>query len=116
MQSPDKDNKELGTKSFIAKCVQNADCAEFPRITNVRGPVKIKKTLIILVDFLDIFKEFNEMDSEGVAFKHGFNYNDFRDELDSIRAEMNRLTFITPPKRQTSLPIHKTARITTKRS
>lgn len=77
----DKDSKPNAEKSFIAKCVQNADCADFPRL-NLFSPEQSDKEFAESRGYLDIYKEFS--DNENLLY-----------ELDSIRKEMNELIFNT---------------------
>lgn len=92
----DKDNKNLHTKSFIAKCTQNADCAEFARIylkTHNQNIQDFNHSR----GFLDIYNELHQI-SQGKPdsmLKNGLTYQNFITELDAVRTEMNRLIFET---------------------
>lgn len=96
----DKDNKDLSNKSFIAKCVQNADSSEFARL-QLHSPRQRKKQFHEARGYLDIYNEFQAL-SEGdpsYILKNGFTYGDFREELDAVRLEMNRFIFSTQQKK-----------------
>ncbi len=96
----DKDNKELSTKSFIAKCVQNADCAEYSRITLKKGS-QDRRAFDDSVKYLDIYNEMKDIakGDSNTPLKNGLTYGDFLKELDSVRTEMNALIFKTHKKK-----------------
>lgn len=76
-----KDAEPNAEKSFIAKCVQNADCADFPRL-NLSSPGQSKRDFKHSRGYLDIYKELSG--NENLVF-----------ELDAVRAEMNELIYKT---------------------
>lgn len=94
----DKDNKDLQTKSLIAKCVQNADCAEFARLL-LKGRAQDSSSFNNSRNYLDIYNEFKKMNDAGLKeLKYGFSFEDFCFELDSLRKEMNEFIYITHKK------------------
>jgi hypothetical protein len=95
-----KDNNKLDSKPLIAKCVQNADSAEFARL-NVLSPAFPKQSDAAFEysrGFLDIYKELKELSEKGNKLKNGFSFEDFVFELDSLRKEMNTLIYQTHKK------------------
>ncbi|MBA3602823.1 MAG: hypothetical protein H0W50_04115 [Parachlamydiaceae bacterium] len=95
-----KDNKNLSTKSFIAKCVQNADCAEYPRIDLKKGS-QDRRAFDDSAKYLDIYNEMKEIakGDRNAVLKHGLTYGDFLKELEFVRTEMNALIFKTHKKK-----------------
>lgn len=94
----DKDNKNLQTKSFIAKCVQNADCAEFARLL-LKDRAQDSSSFNNSRNFLDIYTEFKKMNDAGQeSLKYGFSFEDFCFELDALRKEMNEFIYFTHKK------------------
>ena len=89
-----KDSHDLKNKSLIAKCVQNADCAEYARLWLWSGKQN-SDDFEVSRQYLDIFNEFNQ----GCNFKNNYNKEDFLKELNAIRLEMNRLIYYTHKKR-----------------
>lgn len=88
----DKDKKDLTNKSFIAKCVQNADCAEYARCNKTKA-VQNKKQFDHSRNYLDIYRELAHLaeNDKNYELKNGLTFGDFLLELDAIRTEMNRL-------------------------
>lgn len=94
----DKDNKDLQTKSLIAKCVQNADCAEFARLL-LKDRAQDSSSFDHSRNYLDIYNEFKKISEAGQKeLKYGFSFEDFCFELDSLRKEMNEFIYITHKK------------------
>jgi hypothetical protein len=89
----EKDDRDLGRKSFIAKCVQNADSMEFSRVwlqDSLQDPTEFEKSRV----FLDIYKEFQEFQQNGRELKGG-SFEEFQTELDALRVEMNAFIALT---------------------
>ena len=78
----DKDSNPLEPKSFIAKCVQSADSAEFARFCYDK-PWKADKT--------DIYVEFQALK----ILKGDVTFEDFEKEFNEITNEMNSFTQVT---------------------
>ena len=98
-----KDDPPSANKPIIAKCVQNADCAEFSRLL-LSSPLQSKDSFNNSRTHLDIWKEMNEYAKqnmqpgqriEEVKLKNGFTFKDFAFELDAIRIEMNHFIYKT---------------------
>jgi hypothetical protein len=90
----EKDDRDLGRKSFIAKCVQNADSMEFSRVwlqDSLQDPTEFEKSR----GFLDIYKEFQEIQQSGRELKNGSSFEEFQTELDALRVEMNGFIALT---------------------
>jgi hypothetical protein len=92
-----KDAPPTASKSIIAKCVQNADCAEYARLL-LNAPMQTPDSFNNSRTHLDVWKEMNEYAQqkmrpdqtiEEVKLKNGFTFKDFAFELDAIRIEMN---------------------------
>jgi hypothetical protein len=101
----DKDNLQFKTKCLIAKCVQNADCAEFRPRLYMKSPKQEKSDFDNSRGYLDIFKELNAFAKEKNAanpgqatLKEGRTYAQFEEELDVLRVEMNDFIFSTHKK------------------
>jgi hypothetical protein len=96
----DKDNPNLASKSLIAKCVQNADSAEFARLNvfKIPQPKQSETDFEYSRGFLDIYKELKEIANKR-GLKNGFSFEDFVFELDSLRKEMNMLIYQTHKKK-----------------
>lgn len=77
----DKDSKPNAEKTFIAKCVQNADCVDYPRL-HLSSPEQSKKDFSESRGYLDIYKELSS--NENLVY-----------ELDAARKEMNELIYNT---------------------
>ena len=94
----DKDSKDMLTKPLIAKLVQNADSAEFVRLL-LSGPVQYQRTFRGSERFLDIFTELSQISQDHKGMLKGdHSFQDFHDELEEVRWEMNRLIFQTHKK------------------
>ncbi|NGX42938.1 MAG: hypothetical protein K940chlam7_01227 [Chlamydiae bacterium] len=95
----DKDSKDYEKKSLIAKCVQNADCAEFYRLS-CDSPVQRKASYEHSRDYLDIFQELKELSGENLNhhLKGNATYGDFLEALDAVRYELNLLIYRTHQK------------------
>ncbi len=86
-----KDSDPLtGKKPVIARCVQNADSAEFSRLY-LTGPVQDGADFEKGKEYLDIYKE---LKSRG-TLKDGRTFEQFSVELTAIRKEMNDIIFHT---------------------
>ena len=94
-----KDSDATREKPFIAKLVQNADCAEFARLL-LTGPIQGQSSFQQSEGFLDIYKELSVMagPSHDKPLKNGRTFEDFHDELSALRFEMNELIFKTHSK------------------
>lgn len=96
----DKDNKDLKNKSLLAKCVQNADCAEFQRLY-LKQPVQDAEGFNNSRNYLDIFHDFKDLagqNPDAPLLKNGLTYNNFLTELDFLRKEMNDFIYQTHKK------------------
>lgn len=96
-----KDSDPLGDKPLIAKCVQNADCAEFARIL-MKTNRQEKEGFENSRNYLDIYQELkakatvqNPGDPSEVQLKNGLTFGDFCYELDALREEMNDFIYQT---------------------
>lgn len=96
----DKDNSKLDSKSLIGKCVQNADSAEFARLTGFMPafPRQSDDDFEKSRGYLDIYKELKELVDSGKELKNGLSFENFIFELDSVRKEMNALIYQTHKK------------------
>lgn len=75
-------------KSLMAKLVQNADCVEAGRFGPYRPPLDIL-TFHSSQRYLDIFQELSRIaETTGGKLKGGLTFDDFENELDVIRWEM----------------------------
>jgi len=106
-----KDAPPTSSKPIVAKCVQNADCAEFSRLL-LQTPMQTKDSFNDSRAHLDIWKEMNEYAKqkmqpdqtiEEVKLKNGFTFKDFAFELDAIRVEMNHFIYKTRTKNKREL-------------
>ncbi len=85
-----KDSDPLTTKkSLIARCVQNADSAEFARLLLSSGR-QAPDSFESSKEFLDIYRELKTKE-----LKDGRSFKNFVYELDALRKEMNDLIFQT---------------------
>jgi len=87
-----KDSDPLHEKSLMAKCVQNADNADFSRLF-LSSPVQHKEEFNKSLDYLDIYKEFCHLKRSGQITPQQFE--EFEIELKAIRLELNRLIYVT---------------------
>lgn len=101
-----KDSEPDEKKSLLAKCLQNADSADFARL-NLFSEAQSFAEFEHARNFLDIFKEFKAMakkiapqNPSKAVLKDGLTYEDFCYELDAIRKEMNDLIYSTHQKEQ----------------
>lgn len=93
-----KDEEGLSKKGIIAKCVQNADCAEYARLI-LNSPVQTKAGFENSRKFLDIYREMEMLAKEnGGKLKGDLSFEDFLKELDNLRLEMNQLIYWTHKK------------------
>lgn len=76
-----KDSLPDSQKSIIAKCLQNGDCADFPRLL-LWGPEASESNFETSRGYLDIYKE--------LSHNENFVY-----ELDALRKEMDELIYAT---------------------
>jgi len=91
----EKDSPPTATKGFVAKCVQNADSAEFARLllsSPIQDPVGFEHSR----GYLDIYKEMEQLYRDGKVDEKQFA--DFKKELDALRVELNRFIFLTHTK------------------
>lgn len=97
----DKDSPPNAKKSLIAKCVQNADCAEFARLL-LRSHNQDEGGFESSRNYLDIYQELKRMaeeispdDPNSAILKDGRTFGEFRTELDILRKEINHFIYET---------------------
>ncbi len=101
----EKDSSSWDKKSFLARCIQNADSAEYARLI-LKGPVQDETGFQNSRNYLDIYKEMtklaqhamkeqNSENIDSVILKNGLTYKDFMHDLDAIRLEMNAFIYKT---------------------
>ena len=91
----EKDFPPTATKGFVAKCVQNADSAEFARLrlsSLIQDPVDFEHSR----GNLDIYKEMEKFYRDGNVEEKQFT--NFKKELDALRVELNKFIFSTHTK------------------
>lgn len=89
-----KDDPDLDSKPLIAKCVQNADSMDFARLSlndYLQDPTEFERGR----KYLDIYRELHSFQERGVSLKDGFSFEEFQEELDGLRIEMNRFITLT---------------------
>jgi hypothetical protein len=92
-----KDSDPLKSKSLIARCVQNADSAEFARLL-LSSSQQEKGSFENSLKYLDIYKELEALtskDPKNTVLKDGLTFKDFCYELNALRVEMNDLIYQT---------------------
>lgn len=89
----DKDAKPDSKKSWMAKCLQNADSADYARLI-LDSPDQSEQGFEESRKYLDIFSELSQLS----VLKDGQSMNDFLFELDALRKEMNELCYYTSGK------------------
>lgn len=91
-----KDEKNYAAKSLTAKCVQNADSAEYFRLW-IDGCSQSKSNFNHSRNYLDIYNELNSIarNDKAKILKNNLTYGDFLEELDFVRKEMNLFIFAT---------------------
>jgi hypothetical protein len=103
----EKDSPPSDEKPLIARLVQNADCAEFARLL-LPGPVQEIDSFQKSVRYLDIYKELSSYAEKNKGMlKGGLSISQFKEELEVLRWEMNRLIYETHEKsfrRKASMP------------
>lgn len=89
-----KDDPDVDSKPLIAKCVQNADSADFARLSltdSLQEGAEFERGRT----YLDIYTEFLSFREKGIALKDGLSFEEFQEELDGLRIEMNRFIVLT---------------------
>jgi len=91
----EKDAPPTATKGLVAKCVQNADSAEFARLL-LSSPLQDPAGFEHSRGYLDIYKEMEQLCRDGKVDEEQFA--DFKTELDALRVELNKFIFSTHTK------------------
>lgn len=96
----EKDSKELFGKHLYAKCLQNADSAEFVRLL-LHSPIQEAPGFENSRLHLDIYQELKAIagSKKEYVLKNGLTFGNFLEELDALRFEMNQFIYRTHSKK-----------------
>jgi len=90
-----KDSNPMEKKGIVAKCVQNSDSAEFARLL-LRRHFQDPNDFEYSRGKLDIYIEMKQLHEDGQIDRATFD--EFKEELDALRAELNSFIFTTHQK------------------